>query len=642
MAWSDNLTPNTPAYDIAASISPNLRVIAGPGTGKSFAMKRRVARLLEEGVATSAILPVTFTRVAAEDLHRELVGMNVPGCEDLRGMTLHALSFKILMRNHVLATTGRTPRPLNDFEIKVLEADLERAHGSIKQLRKKIKAYEAAWARLQVHEPGFALSQEDQAFERDLINWMKFHRSMLIGEIIPQVYEYLRSNPLAPERSEFSHILVDEYQDLNKAEQGVIHFLSAAAHVCIVGDDDQSIYSFKYAHPEGIRDWHIGRENTQDQTLTECRRCPARVAEMANSLILNNQRRPVLRALTPVRENGDGDVRILQYGNLRSEVIGIADIIGNLIENGYSPGEILVLAQRGVIGTPIYNELVERSIPVRSYYTEAELDLEETQRRFSILKLFINNDDRVALRWLLGLNGNRWNSAGYERVRQYCEENGLTPWQCMSQLEANTIQLPHTQSLVNQFTDLKNDLDRLESYENLSLVIDDLFPDGDDSVRDIRMLSLSIIEKSESEDKEIFLSELSTAITQPEIPLEVRDVRIMSLHKSKGLSSPITIIAGCVEGLMPKQPDAELTFAEQEVSLEEQRRLFYVGITRVKSIPHENKPGTLILTNSSSMSVARAMGAGISPASIYNGAARLNASRFIRELGPFAPIPTPG
>jgi len=91
MAWSDNISPKSLAYEIAASTNARIRVIAGPGTGKSFAMKRRVARLLESGIQAGSILPVTFTRVAAEDLHRELVGMKVPGCETLQAVTLHSL-----------------------------------------------------------------------------------------------------------------------------------------------------------------------------------------------------------------------------------------------------------------------------------------------------------------------------------------------------------------------------------------------------------------------------------------------------------------------------------------------------------------------------------------------------------------------
>ena len=105
MAWSDALDLQSPAFGIAASANARVRVIAGPGTGKSFAMKRRVARLLEEGVEPALILAVTFTRVAAEDLHRELVGMGVPGCEALNGVTIHSLALRIQLRNHVLGAT---------------------------------------------------------------------------------------------------------------------------------------------------------------------------------------------------------------------------------------------------------------------------------------------------------------------------------------------------------------------------------------------------------------------------------------------------------------------------------------------------------------------------------------------------------
>src|SRR5580692_11017388 len=116
MPWSDDLPADSPPYAIAASVNARIRVVAGPGTGKTFAMKRRVARLLEEGVQPNLMLPVTFTRVAAEDLHRELVGMGVPGCDGLNGVTLHSLTLRVLLRNHVLAATGRTARPLNEYE----------------------------------------------------------------------------------------------------------------------------------------------------------------------------------------------------------------------------------------------------------------------------------------------------------------------------------------------------------------------------------------------------------------------------------------------------------------------------------------------------------------------------------------------
>ena len=184
-------------------------------------------------------------------------------------------------------------------------------HGGKREIRKRQKAYtKLLRARLQHHTPGFVADPADATFESDLLKWLRFHRAMLIGEAIPQLYEYLRSNPAASERKEFSHILVDEFQDLNKAEQGAIELLSDRAEVCIVGDDDQSIYSFKHAHPEGIREWCKANVGADDLTLDECRRCPTLVVEMANSLISYNKNRNA-RYLTPTPANGSGIVRLL-------------------------------------------------------------------------------------------------------------------------------------------------------------------------------------------------------------------------------------------------------------------------------------------------------------------------------------------
>ncbi|WP_246226028.1 ATP-dependent helicase [Chelativorans xinjiangense] len=644
MPWSDRLAIGSPAHQIASSTNPRVRVVAGPGTGKSFAMKRRVARLLEQGVEPAVILPVTFTRVAAEDLHRELVSMDVEGSDGLTGVTLHSLAMRMLMRNHVLGATGRVPRPLNDFELEPLICDLMAAHGGKKAVKKFKQAYEAAWSRLQHEQPGYVLNAEDAAFQQDLLGWLRFHRAMLIGEVIPQLYQYLRNNPAAQERSEFQHILVDEYQDLNRAEQSVVELLSDQAHVCIVGDDDQSIYSFKHAHPDGIREWLVVNASADDLGLDDCRRCPTRVVQMANSLIGHNQIRPVPRALVTMPANGPGDVRIIQYPSLANEVNGVANIIAGMVANGTPPGDILVLAQRGVIGTPIYEALVARHIPVRSYYAEAELDAPEARRAFAKLKLLINRDDRVALRWLVGIDGNNWHAAGYRRVRQHCEASGLTPWQALEQIAAGNPALPHTGGIVVAFNNLVAELNALEALPDLAAIVNTLFPQGQLATRDIRQLSLDILAEMDMEDdvegedvRSEFLARLQEAINQPEIPSEIQDVRIMSLHKSKGLSAPVTIIAGCIQGLLPKQPDNALPAVQQALEMEEQRRLFYVGITRVKAAPNVGSPGTLILTYSQTMPVASALGAGIAPAQMQYGLASLHASQFIAELGPAAP-----
>ncbi|MEK7106956.1 MAG: ATP-dependent helicase, partial [Patescibacteria group bacterium] len=377
MAWNDDLQAGTPAHGIAASIHNRIRVLAGPGTGKSFAMKRRVARILEvERVNPARVLAVTFTRVAAEDMHRELASLGVNGADQLNGKTLHSLAMFILMRNHVLRALGRTPRPLNEFELEPLLADLSRTHGN-KYARKRLThAYGAAWARLQAEQPGYAQSPADQAFVAELVQWLKFHKAMLMDEVIPHLYQYLRTNPGAPELREYDHLLVDEYQDLNRAEQDALRLLGERGSICIVGDDDQSIYSFRHAHPEGIRQWTT-LHPTDEHTINECRRCPTTVVRMANALIAHNTGRIAGRTMAERAVNGPGEVSVRQYRTVEQESDAVAAKITALIKSGVAPEEIIVLAQREMFAVPIFNRLRAQNIPTKSYYAESELDTVE-------------------------------------------------------------------------------------------------------------------------------------------------------------------------------------------------------------------------------------------------------------------------
>jgi len=634
MPWNDNLDPESPAYGIAAAAARFVRVVAGPGTGKSFALKRRVARLLEEGENPRRILPVTFTNVAAEDLQREMLLVGVPGCEEIRGSTLHALCMRILSRQNVLEAIGRIPRPLNRFEMEPLLYDLPNTFGDKRARAKRIRAYEAAWARLQHDTPGHALTAEDRAFEAVLIGWLRFHRGMLIGEIIPYVYRYLRDNPAAPERGLFDHILVDEYQDLNKAEQGVIDLLGEAAEVCIVGDDDQSLYSFKHAHPAGIREFDATHQPTEDHAVLECRRCPTRVVEMANALIGHNVDRDPRQLLARV-QNGRGEVSIIQYDTLETEAIRIAELVADLIDNrDYRLQDILVLAQRRSVGNPIHEALSGRNIPSKSYYQEGMIDNVAAQERLAMLKLFIDSGDRIALRWLLGYGSNDFRKNAYARLRTYCEQHGAEPWTALEQLAAGELRIPYTQPLVERHRAIRAELDAFREHPTLHEFVptwlQDQLNESDPFHSLVLELSLTVASPEE------LLGAVIEAVSQPDIPPDVTEVRIMSRHKSKGLSSPVVIIAGCVEGLLPTANDPELTAVQNAAALEEQRRLFFVGLTRVKADP-TNRPGVLILTSNRSMSLADAMQSGIRPARVVYGRAHVHASRFIQELGPSAP-----
>jgi len=637
MSWNDGLTGT--ALQIASTLETPLRVMAGPGTGKSFAMKRRIARLLEEGAEAGRILAVTFTRNAAASVVDDLNNLEVEGSEDIIAGTLHGFCFGLLSKDEVLALSGRVPRPVVtfttkqvlQFEASTMLADLVTpAFGGKRDCSKRIRAFEAAWARLQSEDPGWPADPVDAQFQTALLAWLVFHRAMLIGELVPEAYRYLRDNPACEALSAFDHVIVDEYQDLNRAEQDLIDLLGGNGQTAIVGDVDQSIYRFRHANPEGIEGFGVTHPDTHDENLDECRRCPTRVVTIADHLIRRNHPGQNLARLRPFPGNSAGEVHIVQWPLIDDEAQGLADYVSWLIsEREYEPGEILILTPRRLIGYQIRDRIAAAGVAVHSFYHEEALEEDEAQRAFAALTLLVDNEDRVALRWWLGHSASTQRVGPYRRLRDYCEESGVSPWDAMTALASGQIQLPNSGTLVTKFQELIQLLDSIRD-QDLQTVVDTLLPEDLDGCRVLREAALLAL--PECEVASDLFDALRTAVTQPEMPDEGDFVRIMSLHKSKGLTAKVAIVAGCIRGLIPFQ-NLDETPAEQAQILLEQRRLFYVAITRC----------TEILVLSSALWLQRNFAFRIGAQIQGNGdPVRAVTSQFIAELGQQAPQPRLG
>ncbi len=268
MPWRQGL--EGPALVIAEADELPICVQAGPGTGKTFALMRRVARMLYEQTDPRRILVCTFTRTAATDLRQKLDELGVDGAERINAKTLHSFCFSVLARENVFTLTGRIPRPLLKYEETFLVADLADRFGGLTECRTRLQAFSAAWARLQTDEPGWPSDEIDRAFQNELRAWLRFHKAMLLGELVPETLRYLRNNPTAPELTAYDYVLVDEYQDLNKAEQELLDRIGSGNRMIVIGDHNQSIYSFKHAHPDGILDFEDRRPGTTGVDLAVC------------------------------------------------------------------------------------------------------------------------------------------------------------------------------------------------------------------------------------------------------------------------------------------------------------------------------------------------------------------------------------
>ena len=622
--WDDGLAGH--ARNIAELDHTPIRVLAGPGTGKTFALIRRVARLLQGGAMANRILVCTFTRTAARDLEGELADLGVDGANAVRAGTLHAFCFGLLGQEEVLATTGRVPRPLLAFEEQLfLLKDLNGAEfGTIHDRRHRLQAFNAAWARLQSETPGWPADPIDRVFERELSRWLRFHNAMLIGELVRESLRYLRENPASPHCVAFEHVLVDEYQDLNRAEQVLLDLLAGAGHLIVIGDEDQSIYSFKHAHPDGIASFDETHPETHDEELDECRRCPRSVVTLACALIANNQERTP-RVLVTRPMNPEGEVCVLQWRSMEEEARGIAEIIQGRVQNEeVEPGRVLVLAPRRQFGYAVRDALNALGVYAHSFFHEQALDDGDAQEAFTLLTLLANQEDRVALRCWCGFGSPSLRHNAWARLRVHCEEAGESPWVVLERLEAGDLTIPFAAPLVERFQALQQRLSELETLRGQTLV-DAVFPEQEEWTRPVRSLAATI--EGDTFDAEELRESLRVSITQPELPTDVDYVRVMSLHKSKGLTADLVAVVGCIEGLVPTLKEG--TPEEKDASLEEQRRLFYVAVTRTTRV--------LILSSVTQLprNLAHRMGAQVRG---WNPVQSTTvASRFLDELGPTRP-----
>jgi len=429
----------------------------------------------------------------------------------------------------------------------------------------------------------------------------------------------------------FSHVLVDEYQDLNRAEQAVIDLLSEHAILVVAGDEDQSIYGFKYAQPEGLLEFPDIHPGTYDETLEVCGRCPARVIDIAKSLITNNTLRMQDKRLEVARGNPEGDVYNVQWNSLEEEAVGLADVIQRYLQAGWvNIGRVLVLTPRRLLGYALRDELLGRDIPVHSFFPEEALESRRAQESFALLMLLAHPRDRVALRCWLGFGGRSLRRSQYARLREYCEEEGTEPWDTLDALANGDLGLGRSEQLVTRFQLLQDHLARLGEL-TVRQVIDELFPEIDPETAIVRNLAL------EAEPHCLTVAdlreELRVRITQPELPAEGDFVRVMSLHKAKGLGADLVIVAGCIEGFLPTI-DSRLPPAERSRQLEEQRRLFYVAITRTTSV--------LILSSARLIPLRVAHRQRAKFISTGPDIGQTISSRFMSELGPQAPRPVEG
>lgn len=614
MSWDDGLSLEQ--RQAAGHRGSSARVLAGPGTGKTRALIQRVAYLLQEQrIPSDQIVALTFTRAAARELESRLMeSLGIAEAKLPTIGTLHSFAFRLLWRYQAEAGLIQPLRVADDFEEQnVLFPELGEIIGKpAGEVKKALKAYEATWNTLNQDHEVWQTVDFRRSLETALRDWTRFYGCVLRGELVYRLLKLIDGNPLIGQQMGFQHVLVDEYQDLNHCDQQVIARLEEfGAYLFVVGDDDQSIYQFRHAYPDGIRQFVADRPGCGDYQLVVCHRCPQNIVNLARSLIAWDRSR-VARSLISEPSTPPGEVHTLQFRGYAAEADGIAAICKAYVNAGLlQPQDISILLPTPRLADRIIQALDAVSLSPTVLMHLWPLDEPCGRRIYCVLRLLVDRHDALALRTWLGLQ----RGIGLKTIagiRKYCRAHSPNLWDGLQVIAGNPTILAGGKDVKPHFDRLFALLDQTQSLETLQKVVDTLLESDANTVStsaaQVRQFLESLIQDEGIETANELVRFLQTYDIQAETQLQANAVRVMTMHKAKGLSSELVIIPGLEQDLLPGRHGEELA-----------RRMMYVAMTRAQR--------TLILTHALTRTGTQSyLGTG-------GGQDRRQRSQFLDEMG---------
>ena len=568
LPWLEGIE-GKPAQELIESDDKVIRVIAGPGSGKTTCLKRRIHRLVQKNdVDPQTMFAGTFTRAIASDL-RDALGT------DVQVATLHSLAYELL-RKYPVACQGMQLRFLLKFEEDALLYDVGEGDQSIADIHKRRTAL-----RLLQASRAKRTDYENAAFAGAVRRWLQRHQGMLIGEVVYLCVTGLESEDIPS--GMFDYVVIDEYQDLTAAEQDLVRLIwSGAGAITVMGDNEQSIYGFRFNHPDGISDFHKNWPKCTDLTFTDNRRCGERILKTANLMMAEaGSKKPPMTS----KSERIGEVRAVHWKTLDDEIKGLAEFIA-----GQSKESFLVLVPRRFIGYRLADAI---GADAKTAFAEEVLEHPIAQEAFIALGLVADTEDFVSARAWLGLHGTKRETGQRRNAEAYASlPTSIGGHDLIRRVAAGDLDVSgHGQSSLKQRAKKAVELiDRDTSDEKTIAILfnHELAQEETDNekrgwltedLRELRSAALEILARQDSPSLakvvETLRYRIATRSTLSSSDEAEPRVKIMTLHAAKGLEADNVVIAGVADQFMPGNESNEETLSEQ-------KRLFYVAVTRAK------------------------------------------------------------
>ena len=580
-----------------------LLVLAGAGSGKTRVLTYRVAYLMEKGVAPWHILAITFTNKAAREMAERVHALAGEASEDAWISTFHSACARILRRDiEKLGYKRQFAIYDEDDRMTVIKAAAKELNLNDKEYPPKQLRAVISDAKNRLLTPQEWLKESEGDFRsRKLYEAYRLYEQMLRGnnaldfdDLLIKTLVLLTEHPpvLDYYRDRFRYILVDEYQDTNAAQYMLVRLLAGERHnLCVVGDDDQSIYGWRGADLRNILDFEKDFPECVTIKLEQNYRSTGNILDAANQVIAHNRGRKE-KALWTERDSGE---RVALYHAMdeRDEAAFIAAMSRKLIASGENAGNIAVLYRTNAQSRVLEEAFVRGGTQYRVYGGQRFYERKEVKDLIAYMRALTNPDDDVSTRRIINEPKRGIGDATIDKLAEYARENDMPL--LSAALDSEDAPLPaRPKKLIGEFAKLMIDLTELMYEKKPSEFVEELIErtgyvkaleaakseENESRIENIRELqgAVSEFERLNPEgDLNAFLENVALVSDLDAMNESGGAVTLMTLHSAKGLEFNDVFLAGMEEGVFP------LTRAVFDDDLmEEERRLAYVGITRAK------------------------------------------------------------
>ena len=600
----DLSTLNKEQRQAVETLDGPLLILAGAGSGKTRALTYRIANLVDHGVSPWNILALTFTNKAAREMRERTEALLGGSVKDMWVATFHSCCTRILRSD--IDKLGRDRNFViydDDDQTSLIAAIMKRLGVNDKDITKRQIKEHISEAKNKSTEPEKFLMDNPYLDESVLKVFREYQRSLKeynaldFDDLLGKTLELFQSCPevLQKYRSKFRYILVDEYQDTNVMQYHIVELLAREhGNICVVGDDDQSIYGWRGADIRNILDFEKDFPGAKVIRLEQNYRSTSNILDAANAVIENNQGRKSKKLWT---DNGRGDrIETFTADSERDEAHFVCRKIMEGVRNGMNYGDFAVLYRMNAQSRIPETTMVNYGIPNKVYGGQRFYERKEIKDIMAYLRLIYNPFDDIALKRIINVPKRSIGDASIAELARVAEQEGKS--MLVAALTSENID-PRAMKKIKTFADTMGEFIALSRTMPLSeftwgmisaleyetyLKAEDKRGEVESRMDNLRELigNIKEIEKDLSEGEDALRAFLENVSLVSDID-SMNDgngaVALMTLHSAKGLEFPVVFMIGMEENIFPTSR------ARNDMSnhaMEEERRLCYVGMTRAK------------------------------------------------------------